>query len=277
MCAAAALWRAAAGSPAHSRCVSSCVPVRAACSAFFWCSPGSRIESDSQSLNLGQLTDVYLGKQTDIFKSSAATAADPAKCISLLDARQSLNLESDTTEQLSSFLFGLQSLLNKGGRDVMVDTNEEAGPASPKAAASSSSSSSGKKAPSKRFSIMTSNVADIEKSRYANFRRALLALPEDENLSMMSEGRDFYVWAVDEVSGRVSKSLQHVYYVSEAASAATAGAATLKLGALYYNDVGKKEMNPARRMVIGELTDVFVGKSGSGMHVHARAVALLCR
>lgn len=222
------------------------------------------MESDAQSLNLGQLTDVYLGKQTDIFKSSAATAADPAKCISLLDSKQSLNLESDTTEQLSSFLFGLQSLLNKGGRDVMVDTNQEeaaAGPASPKAASASSSSSSAKKPVSKRFSIMTSNVADIEKSRYANFRRALLALPEDENLSMMSEGRDFYVWQVDEVSGRVSKSLQHVYYVSEAASAATAGAATLKLGALYYNDVGKKETNPARRMVIGELTDVFVGKS----------------
>ena len=73
----------------------------------------------------------------------------------------------------------------------------------------------------------------------------------------MCEGRDFYVWPVDEASGRVSTQLQHVYYVSEAQGGRRN---RLRLGAFYYNDVGKKETAPARRFILGDLTDVFVGR-----------------
>jgi hypothetical protein len=215
------------------------------------------------------------GKQTPIFLHPIAADVLPAKCISLLDKRGTLDLESDTTEQLSSFLFGLQSLLNKGGRDVLVDTKAEqeaaavaaaaaAAPAPASGAASTSSSSSSLGVPpaagrGKRFSIMTANptAAELEKSRYGNFKRALLAIPENENLRVMCEGRDFYVWQVDDTTGRVSKKLQHVYYVTQAQSGT---AQPLRLGAFYYNDVGRKETNPTRRFVIGELSDVFVGK-----------------
>ena len=54
-----------------------------------------------------------MGKQTELFKNPIAAGFKDAKCISLIDRKQTLNLVSDTTEQLSSLLFGLQSLENK--------------------------------------------------------------------------------------------------------------------------------------------------------------------
>lgn len=186
-----------------------------------------------------------------------------AKCISLIDNRkQQLNLESDTTEQLSSFLFGLQSLLNKGGRAVMVDETEQR---SPQAASSSSSvaapSAASAKKSARRFSIMSAE--NIDKSRYANFKRGLLALPADVNLRTVTEGRDFFVWEVDETTGRVFKQMQHVFYVSEANS----GNPPLRLGAFYWNNVGvSKECNPTRRLLLGELTDVFCSSTPRVSH-----------
>jgi len=209
---------------------------------------------------------LIVGKQVDTFKHPIAADANTNKCMTLVSKQGSqpareLNLESETTEQLSSFLFGLQSLLNKGGRNVMVD--EASAPSGQQRLAGAGAGGAPPPRPpaAKRFSIMSANPADLERSRYKNFKKGLLALPQDVNLRTMTEGRDFYVWEVDDITGRVYKKLQHVYYVSEADTAtASGGGQKLRLGAFYWNDVGKKEMHPTRRMVIGDLTDVFVGK-----------------
>jgi hypothetical protein len=218
------------------------------------------------------------GKQTDALRSAAATSAETARCMSLLDInKQSLDLESDTSEQLSSFLFGLQSLLNRSGRDVMLDSASEAGATAAAAAASSPRSAAAARG-AKRFSIMSTSMPAAEKSRYANFQRALLALPEDENMRVMTEGCDFYVWQADESSGRVFRQLQHLYYVPQEAS----GMPQLRLGAFYWGAVGSRDSNPLRRMVLGDLTDVFVvsalrqqGSRGSGVHTACAITTLL--
>lgn len=62
------------------------------------------------------------GKQTSNLKHTSAADAPDAQCISLVDAAGTLDLEADTTEQLSSFLFGLQSSVRERGnaRDQKV-------------------------------------------------------------------------------------------------------------------------------------------------------------
>jgi hypothetical protein len=191
-----------------------------------------------------------------VLRNIAASDAKDSMCISLLAGGVSLNLEASSTEQLSSFLFGLQSLLNKGGRDVMVDQATASKPSGAKDDAAASSGASSKR--QKRFSIVSANptAAELESSRYAGFKRALLALPPQENLRLMSEGRDFYLWRAEEATGRVERALQHVYFVSAEESARNGGQ-VLRLGALFHNDVGKKENQPTKRLIIADLTDVF--------------------
>lgn len=159
----------------------------------------------------------------------------------------------------------MRSLLNKGGRDVMVDQTDTKSPAPSPTSASASAPKAAKAAP-RRFSIMsaTASASDLEKSRYANFKRALLALPPSDTMRLMHEGRDFYVWTVDDATGRVFRQMQHVYFVSAASQSqpeadADAADPALKLGSLYWNAVGRKENDPKRRLLISQLTDVYVG------------------
>lgn len=161
-----------------------------------------------------------------------------------------------------------RSLLNKGGRDVMVDQTDSQSPApSPTAASASASATAApavakaSKAAPRRFSIMTAapSAGDLEKSRFGNFKRALLALPPSDTMRLMCEGRDFYVWQADAATGRVFRQMQHVYFVPAAPE--QIGDPTLKLGALYWNAVGRKEDDPVRKLLISQLTDVYVGQS----------------
>jgi hypothetical protein len=155
---------------------------------------------------------------------------------------------------------------------VLVDTKAEAEEKAAAATGSTSSGPSGTSGRGKRFSIMTANPTstELDQSRYGNFKRALLAIPENENLRVMCEGRDFYIWQVDETTGRVYKQLQHLYYVTQQQSGSSQ---PLRLGAFYWNDVGKKETNPARRFIIGDLSDVFVGKQTAILTDPAAATA----
>src|SRR5205085_747018 len=67
-----------------------------------------------------------LGKNTAVFHGPNANGCDRAKCVSLIDIHSCIGFEAETTEQMSAWLFGLQSLLTQNGRSVVVEKTEKA-------------------------------------------------------------------------------------------------------------------------------------------------------
>jgi hypothetical protein len=64
---------------------------------------------------------VCLGKQTNAFKSGAAAAAHPNRCLSVLVSKTELNLEAETEEQRTMWLTGFHALMTKAGKKPVFE------------------------------------------------------------------------------------------------------------------------------------------------------------
>ena len=125
-------------------------------------------------------------------QSPAASGAPNNKCLTLLTHDgQYLDLEADTVESLSSWLFGIQTVLSKSGKQCYVDTDTTNKPMQ-----------AGRPSKNKRFSILGSSLEGVEQSRHAQFKRAILTIPRDENLRLMTQGADYWVYDIDGVRRR---------------------------------------------------------------------------
>lgn len=182
------------------------------------------------------------GKQT--FIMNAAEGAVATKCVSLIGTGGSVDLEAETNEQLSAFMFGLQGLLNQGGRGVVVDEKEEAA-AAPAAAAPSAA----KKAPNRRFSILAPNSLEtVDQSRHAGFKKAVLSLPADQNLQAMESGHTAEVFTNDAAHGGVLvRNTQHVWFQG-----------AKQFGSICWSDsIKDRTVRKEKEMNLQTLTDVF--------------------
>ena len=92
--------------------------------SLYYCEPGEKVASVSAALSLHTLTDMYLGKQSKAFRSTIARNAAGDKCFTAVGASHGkvteFNLEGDSKEQVSAWLFAINAILTKtGGRKVM--------------------------------------------------------------------------------------------------------------------------------------------------------------
>ena len=124
------------------------------CHALFKSQPGSRTQSAEASLPLAALTEVLLGKQSSVLLSSACSALDRARCISLITADGSWHLEADSAQQLASWLFGLQALLSQQGKTCVVETKTPAVDEAGRAAAGAGRGGRAAAAGERRFSVV---------------------------------------------------------------------------------------------------------------------------
>jgi hypothetical protein len=65
---------------------------------------GPREAKKEQSLVLDELTDIYIGKQTRIFKQQSTTRVSNDVCFSLITPRQSLDIEGTPLMRCTPFL-----------------------------------------------------------------------------------------------------------------------------------------------------------------------------
>merc|ERR1712083_679636 len=64
----------------------------------YWCSPGRKIESRNCCMPLRDITDIFLGKHTDVFESMVAQSAVEEHCFSLMSRNKAINLEAQNSE-----------------------------------------------------------------------------------------------------------------------------------------------------------------------------------
>jgi hypothetical protein len=171
-----------------------------------------------------------------VLSSSYASGAPNNKCLSLLTrSGQYLDLEADTVEQLSSWLFGIQTVLSKSGKQCYVDTDTSNKPVQAPG-----------QSKNKRFSILGNTLEGVEASRHAQFKRAILTIPRDENLRLMTQGSDYWVYTSDS-TGQGQRQRMHVFYTPQTAS-------------LFWCELGQRKSDPKREISIHNITDLYVGK-----------------
>lgn len=174
---------------------------------------------------------------------NAAEGAVATKCVSLIGTGGSVDLEAETNEQLSAFIWGLNSLLNSTGRGVVVDEKEEAA-----AAAAALSAGPAKKA-NRRFSILAPNSLEtVDQSRHAGFKKAVLSLPADQNLQAMESGHTAEVFTNDASHGGVLvRNTQHVWFQG-----------AKLFGSICWSDsIKDRTVRADKQMSLQQLTDVY--------------------
>lgn len=162
--------------------------------------------------------------------------------MSLVGKTSSLDLEAETNEQLSAFMFGLQGLLTAGGRDVVVDEAEEERQA---AAAAAAPAVSAPKRGGKRFSILGTSLENIEQSRHANFKKTILSLPADQNLQAMQTGHAVTIFSIDPVSQQVQKSSGFAWFQAVPGQ---------KFGSICW---GQEKNRADKQIDLAKVTDVY--------------------
>jgi len=95
--------------------------------SLFWCNANTRQEMPSQSIPLRSLTDIYLGKQTDILKTAFANSAPQERCFSLIGKTQSLNMEALSIDDLTAFVDGINYILSSSGKEVVLEKQDDIG------------------------------------------------------------------------------------------------------------------------------------------------------
>lgn len=193
-----------------------------------------------------------------MLKAPGAENAAPSRCVSLIGGDSSVDLEAETNEQLSAFMFGLQGLLTSGGREVVVDENAEAAEAARLASQGHRSSGGGAggaapKQPARRFSILGSSLAGVEHSRHAHFKKAVLALPAEQSTQSMESGHTAAVFTFDHAShgGALVRNTQHVWFQSEGPG---------RFGLVCWSDSIKDRTVRADKSIdLKAVTDVYVG------------------
>lgn len=91
---------------------------------FWWCRPDERKEQKGKCINLGSISDIYIGKHTPTFAASkeGAKALD-SSCFSIGDGKQTVDLECDSTEQRDDWVTATRSLIFHARKFALEELN----------------------------------------------------------------------------------------------------------------------------------------------------------
>lgn len=91
--------------------------------SMYWSTSGKRELDAECCLPLHEVTDIILGKQAAAFKTAAAVDIPDHQCITLKSSvtGMSLNLHAPTEEQITAWLFGINSVLTGDGRKIKLN------------------------------------------------------------------------------------------------------------------------------------------------------------
>jgi len=93
----------------------------------YWCDPENRVEDPDQSLELNDVTDIFIGKQADAFQAEHALTLPDHLCFSFISVHRdlALNLTTSTEEQITAWLFGVDSILSSDGKKFKLNEDDE--------------------------------------------------------------------------------------------------------------------------------------------------------
>jgi hypothetical protein len=175
------------------------------------------------------------GKQTPALKSSLGAGAASNKCLSLLTRQgHHLELEAETVESVSAWLYGIQTVLSKAGKACYVDTDTANKPVQAATARG------------KRFSVMGATLEGVEGSRHANFKRAILSIPREETLRLLTNGSEFWLYALDRdhPGAAPTRTLVHLFYVPNTS-------------ALCWSEPGTRKIDVKRSISVHAIRDLY--------------------
>lgn len=225
----------------------------------FWYTGRDRVARTSQSLPLNQVTDVMLGKQTPAFKLAAANNVNEVLCFALLGVNQtSLELEAESTEQLTAWLFGVNSLLTTSGRKIVLEepTTGEGVVAADKSRDSTLHVAT--HAP-RRYSVMASDLSTLAPASQqgegetamvenkSSLESTHISLPSDITTRIITKGTNFTYFTA-------TQDKREVFLFYEAAPGGA-------LGSIYWSAPNTRVKNTSDSMDLLDISRVYVGKA----------------
>ena len=221
----------------------------------YWCGPGEHGEQARDpacSLQLQDITDIFLGKTAAVFQGADCAAKPEGLFLSLVGTVRSLHLEGASPDTVAMWMAGLQTCITSGGKK-MLPTDAAEGPRGRRMSVS--------KAAHPRLP----RSAEETMTQLSNRRSSLLAVPASTMLSMMKEGREFTLFEMGQEARRVT------LYYSEAAQGGPA------MDALNWVFAGQpSQLLPDQCLPIAALSTVFLGKQTPSFRGHSAAVAARC-
>lgn len=210
---------------------------------FYWSLPGDQQASQGRSLLLSEITDIFMGKQTDTFNSIAAQFAEESRCFSLLRADGfTVDIEAPSVTVLTAWLLAFNTLLSEQGQQIMKQ--EDASPTA------SMVSSLHPPAPSsvlekRRYSIIPDGAARAT----ANFTPTVIVPPVAETLDMMAQGSAFTLFDPDAKDIWLQLEKVHANTSLEDGS--------LHMALKWWEKDG--DSSNAKLLLLDDITDIFLG------------------
>lgn len=93
--------------------------------SIYWCAAGagSKEMSRQRRIPLHEITDVYTGKQTKVFAAGGPAAqAVEAHCWSVAGRHDVLHLEAGSKAQLAAWLYGVNRLITRSGKKLVLES-----------------------------------------------------------------------------------------------------------------------------------------------------------
>lgn len=194
---------------------------------FFWCEPGKREIDPRRRLPLSEVTDIFLGKQTAVLENEAAQNAPEDRCFSIITPRTSLHLSGESGEQVTAWLYSLDTVLSSSGKkfvldaDAMQDETNEPQP--------------------RRFTVVNQSTAVLPRSKVPVQQTESAAVKE------MTNGCDLVSY--ENASNPIRRPLFFFYQP-----------AVGKYGSIFWCERGERVESPSNCIPLHTVTDVFIGK-----------------
>ena len=193
-----------------------------------------------------------------MWSQPVAAYADDARCLTLVSTNAQVSFEFETVQTLTVYIAGISHILNSGGMVVQLEEGQQP------AAGASSSSAPAPKGNGRRYSVMPfvapaelpTNPQDVV-NQLAARRPTLMALSAASTILLMEEGRVFTRYFT-KPDGSVAKE-QVQLFVEQAAARGS-------VDAIYWCAPGSHLAQPNQRVVLSQVTDIF-------MYVSFRAYA----
>jgi len=168
----------------------------------YWCEVGTRQEIRKQSIALHRITDLFIGKQTDVF---AKADVEEEKCFSVITKHRTVNFEAGSQQDLDLWVAGINHILTASGVQ-MKETIQDDG--------------RGDQTPgSKRHSIrkLSFMVNDQSKNpvellkQISQRTRNMIEISNKDAMQMLQEGRAFTGYAENENGDQLQKFMIVLY------------------------------------------------------------------
>lgn len=97
----------------------------------YYCSPGSLVKSVERSLPLNQLKEMFLQKQTPIFRHAAANDVAEDCCLTLVAEDRNWSLAAKTIEDRVVWMRAIEYCLKVAGRGIEMSEDDQPDPENP--------------------------------------------------------------------------------------------------------------------------------------------------